>query len=59
MMEGKAEGGGRESIKYGQWGAIIVGFMHKRSGFQRVGGPQHKQFLPAKEKKSPFRRVLL
>lgn len=52
MMEGKAEGGGgRESIKYGQWGAVIVGFMHKRSGFQKVGGPQHKQFLWDKEKK--------
>lgn len=38
-MEGKAVGEGRESIKYGQWGAVIVGFMHKGSCFQRVGSP--------------------
>lgn len=53
-MEGKAGGGGRESIKYGQWGAIIVGFLHMRSCFQRVGGPQHKQCLQEKEKESPL-----
>lgn len=38
-MEEKAGGGGRESIKYGRWGAIIVGFLHTRSCFQRVGAP--------------------
>lgn len=59
MMEGKAEGEGRESIKCGQWGAIIVGFLHKRSCFQRVGGPQHQQFLQEKEKESPFLRAAL
>lgn len=52
MAEGKAEGGGRESIKHGQWGAVIVGFMHKRLGFQKVGGPQHKQFYQTKKRNS-------
>lgn len=54
---GKSRGWGRESIKYGQWGAIIVGFLPQRSCFQKVGGPQYKQFLQEKEKESPFLRV--